>query len=93
VLLRERLNEREDCPDVKATIRLVQVGRIGDTCADLALQSPHIVNQKMRHALQFLKPTVQIHSYAAYQRAERATLRHDRGRLVKRPDFGPEWFG
>jgi hypothetical protein len=62
VLFDECLDEREHGTNVEATVRLLRRRRIRVSCAELALQPAHIIDKQPRHALQFLKPTVQVHA-------------------------------
>ena len=62
MLLDERFNESEDRPDVESAIRFFLVSKDRIQLSDLGFEQIHVVNQKMRHALQFYEPIIEVHS-------------------------------
>ena len=62
MLLDERFNESEDRPDVKSAIRFLSIGNVRIQLADLGFQQRHVVNEKMRHTMQFYEPAIKLHS-------------------------------
>ena len=82
MLLDERFNESEHSPNVEAAISFFFFGDVRIQFADLGSQQRHVINEKMRHALQFYEPIIKIHSRSIHESVQFLVATEPRGQGV-----------